>query len=112
MRCNGLPAAGHGVGACAVLNSFRLICSVICTKECFADGIKTINLGIYGVNSVMITTLSVFCLVENSGINHLYFAGTVISLEVSAVIICIPETPFNIRENGKCLRSGRIVGNF
>ena len=57
----------------------------------------------------MITTFSVFGLVEDRGIHNFNLTGAVVSLEISAVIVCIPQTPFHIGEDGKSLGCRRVV---
>lgn len=60
----------------------------------------------------MVTALSVLCFVEYGGINHFYFAGTIVPLEVPAVIVRIPKTPFYIGEEGEIFGFGRTVGKL
>ena len=90
MGSDRLPSACYGVGAGTILHSGRIICSIVCAKEFIADGIKAIDLRIYRVYSIVITTLSVFGFVENRGIYDFNFAGTEVTLEVLHIIIRIP----------------------
>ena len=90
MGSDRLPSAGHGVCAGTILHSGRIICSIVCAKEFIADGIKAIDLRIYRVYSIVITTFSVFCLMENGGIYDFNFAGTKVTLEVLHIIVRIP----------------------
>ena len=96
MSSNGRPAACHGIGAGTVFNSFGKSSTAVSTEECIPAGIESIYLGIYGVNCVVVTTLSVFGLVEDGGINDFYFSGTQVTLEVLHIVVCVPQTPFYI----------------
>ena len=75
MGSDGRPAACHGIRALAVLYSFGRISPPVSTQESISAGIETINLRIYGIDRIMITTLTVLGLVINGGILYLDLAG-------------------------------------
>ena len=75
MGSNGRPATCHGVCALAVLNRFGRIRTSVRTQESISAGIETVNLRIYGIDRIMITTFTVLGLVINGGILYLDLTG-------------------------------------
>ena len=69
---------------------------MIKSEEGIPCGIKCCDGSIYGIYGIVVSALSVLGLVIDRRTLYFNFAGGEISLEVSAVVICIPETPLNI----------------
>src|SRR5512145_3275276 len=67
--------------------------SVIQTQECFTIGIKTFNIGVYVIKSIMIPTFSEFGLVIECASFNFNLPGREIPLEVCIVFLGIPEAP-------------------
>ena len=94
MRSNGRPAVCEGIGCLAGKNSLRIVESVVKTDEGITIGIISVDCIVYGIECIVITSVSVFSLVIDNGSVNYYTAGREVSLEVCAVILCIPKTPF------------------
>ena len=60
----------------------------------------------------MVTALSVLGLMVNGRACHFYFARAQVTLEVSGVIVGVPETPLYIREERDVLCSAAVVGQL
>ena len=86
-------------GACAgTLFAYYLGIAVvvICSEECISGCIESVNGCVYGEYCVVITALSVLGLVIDSRTDHFNFTGGEVTLEVSGVVIRIPQTPLYI----------------
>ena len=77
----------------AGFNSLWVVETIVKSDEWISVCIVAIDLVIYCVECEMITSVSVLCLVVDCWTNNLYTTCTEVSLEVCAVILCIPETP-------------------
>ena len=69
--------------------------TIVQTDECITVCIVTIDGVIYRIECVMITSVSVLSLVVDGRILYLYTTSTEVSLEVCAVVLCIPQTPLS-----------------
>jgi hypothetical protein len=75
-----------------------MIRTVVETEKLIPRGIKSVDVFIYREDSVVVSALAVFGLVEDGGTDDFHFTGGKIALEVAFIIIRIPEAPFHIRE--------------
>ena len=75
VACNRRPTACHWVGAGTASNGIRGVGAVIKSYKTVSCGIKSVNRCINRVNSVMITSLTVFCLVVDCRTVNLNLAG-------------------------------------
>ena len=109
---DGLPAAGHGVGAGSLFHRFRLPGSPVGAEKGLADRVKTVNFTVHGIDRIMIAPLPVLCFVENRRACHLHLSRAVIALEISAVVIRIPQAPFHVGKEGELFWKGGMVCEF
>ena len=101
------PAVCEGIGSLTVRNSLRIAEAVIETDEGIAVGIISVDRVVHGIESVMVTSVSVFGLMVNRRAFDFHASGREVSLEVGAVVLCIPEAPFREGEELECF--GRIT---
>ena len=94
MRCDRAPAVGKAVAWLAFHHSLRLGKLVVESDEALAVGIVALNLGIDGVESIVVAALAVFGLVIDGRAFYLHFARREVALEVLHVGGSIPEAPF------------------
>ena len=80
-------------------HGFRLGKLVVESDEAFTVGIVALNLGIHGVESVVVAALAIFGLVIEGRSFYLYFARREVALEVLHIGSGIPEAPFRKGEH-------------
>ena len=84
------PSAGNGVFGLIGHDNFRSRVFSVCSKEGIAVSIKSVYRGVNCIQSIVITTLTVFGLMINCRSMNFYFTGREITLEVGHVVHCIP----------------------
>ncbi len=103
------PAACHRVCTFAGQNSLRLVRAVVSADKVVADRVKAVNVRVYRIDCIVVSALAVLCLVVDGRADHFHFAGAQIPLEISGVVIGVPQAPFHIGEERDLLfRSGVI----
>ena len=110
MGSDGRPAVCEGVGCLAVNNSLGIVEAVVQTDECVPVGIVAVDGIVDGVECKVVTSVSVFGLVVDGGANYLYTAGGEVSLEIGAVVLCIPQAPFCKGEQLEGLGCAALIG--
>ena len=75
----------------------RIVESVVQADESVAVCVIAVNLVVYRIESVVIAAVAVFCFVVDNRIFDFNAAGREVSLEVRAVVLSVPETPFSER---------------
>ena len=113
MNRNGWPAVSDGTGALTLFAYYLgIVVVMISSEESVSWSIETVNLGIYWINSVMITALPVLCLVIDRRVNDFNLPCWEVSLEVFHIIIRIPETPLHVWEEFDALGRWRVICKF
>ena len=110
MGCNRRPATGYGIGELAFFNSGRILIAAVWTKK----GIPVCLESIYGCvdrkQSVVIPAFPVFRFMIKNRTFYFHLSSAEVTLEILHIIICIPETPFQIRKQLNCFLLLRIIG--
>ena len=110
MGCNRRPATGYGIGELAFFNSGRILIAAVWTKK----GIPVCLESIYGCvdrkQSVVIPAFPVFRFMIKNRTFYFHLSSAEVTLEILHIIICIPETPFQIRKQQNCFLLLRIIG--
>ena len=106
---DGGPAARDRVRALASHHSLRFVSAVVHTDKTFAYGIKTVHIGVDSIDGIMIAALTVLCLVIDCRADDLHLAGAQIPLEISGIIVGIPQTPLHIRKQRKFFLNSACV---
>ena len=84
------PAVCDRISRRIVCNNLWIAEAVVHTDESISVCIKAVDLIIYSIESKVITSVSVFCLVIYSRADYLNTSCREVSLEVCAVILRIP----------------------
>ena len=90
-------------------HGFRLGKLVVESDEALAVGIVALNLGIHGVESIVVAALTIFGLVIDGRAFNLYLARREVALEVLHVGSSIPEAPLCKGEHLESLHLLRLV---
>ena len=110
MGSNRSPAVREGVGCLAGKHGLRIAETVVKSDEGITVGIIAVDGLVYRVESIVIAAVSVFRLMINDRAVHLNASGGKVSLEVVAVILCIPEAPLGEGEKTEGFRGSALVG--
>ena len=87
----------------------RPVKTVVESQKRFTVSIKTGNLPVDRIESIMVATLTILGLVIDDPLFNLHLAGGEVALEVCLVIKCIPEAPLHKREKVDALRHPAVV---
>ena len=75
--------------------------SASCSEKSVSAGVVAVNRGVYAEKTVVATPFPIFGLVINGTFFHLDLPDTQVSLEVCAVVHCVPETELYIGKKAK-----------
>ena len=91
-------------------NSIRIGKLVIESYEGLTISVETLNLRIHMVESIVVATLAIFCLVIDGATFNLYFSCREVTLEVFHVSSSIPQAPLFEREDLQLFGFVALVG--
>ena len=95
VRSDRRPAVSERVSSLSSLNSLRIMEAVVQTDKGISVCIIAVDFIVYCVECKVVTSVSVFSLVVDSRAANLNSACGEVSLEVCAVILSVPQTPFS-----------------
>jgi len=87
----------------------RPVKAVVKAQKSFTVSIKTGNLPVDRIESIMVSPLAVLRLVIDDPVFNLHFSGGEVALEVCLVVMCVPEAPLHEREQADALRHPAVV---
>ena len=110
MRGNGTPSVCMTIAWFSLDNSIRIGKFVIESYEGLTISVETLNLRIHMVESIVVATLAIFCLVIDGATLNLDFSCREVTLEILHVSSSIPQTPLFEREEFQFFCFVALVG--